>query len=200
MCRRGDKRLGMEETDYTRRCIEIAWEYHARLDAAVRDTLAGMKGKGIVPPCGKGCAWCCRLPVHATEPEGALAAKYIEENFKTKDKSVVIGRMRGWLSWYKESGLRSERVECPFLKDSSCSIYDVRPMGCRVHYSKDADCCRRAMEAGSLFYEPPLVDEVLEFVKPLCMKYRRKLESSGVCFEDCVKPMPELVLKHIAAD
>src|SRR5512135_2904330 len=130
----GDEGPHMEETDYARRSIEIAGKYHATLDAAVRDTLAGMKGKGIVPPCGKGCAWCCHLPVNATAPEGALAAKYIEDYFNVKDKGALIERMKDWLAWYKEGGPATGRVECPFLRDSLCSIYEVRPMGCRVHY------------------------------------------------------------------
>ncbi len=190
----GDKRLCMENSDYSRRCTEIAGEYYATLDAAVRDTLARMKGKGIVPPCGKGCSWCCHLPVNATAPEGALVAKYIEDKFNVKDKGALIERMSGWLAWYKGGKSASGRAECPFLRDSLCSIYEVRPMGCRVHYSADVEGCRRAMEGVSLFYEPHLLDEVLEAVKPLCMEVRRNLESSGVCFEDCVKPLPELAL------
>ncbi len=132
--------------------------------------------------------------MNATAPEGTLAAKYIEDYFNVKDKGVLIERMKDWLAWYKEGGSATGRVECPFLRDSLCSIYEARPMGCRVHYSADAEGCRRAMEGVSLFYEPHLLEEVLDAVKPLCMEYRRNLELSGVCFEDCVKPLPELVL------
>ena len=191
----------MEEKDYARHCIEIAGEYHARLDAAVRDALVSIKGKGIVPPCGKGCAWCCHLPVNATAPEGMLAAKYIEGKFNAKDKGVFIERMKGWVAWYKEGRSAIGRVECPFLRSNICSIYDARPMGCRVHYSQDAEACMRAVSGrATLFDEPPLLDEVLDAVKPLCMEFRRKLESAGVCFGDCVKTLPELVLKCIAAE
>jgi len=36
---------------------------------------------------------------------------------------------------------------CPFLRDNSCSVYDLRPIACRSVFSSDASCCKAMMEA-----------------------------------------------------
>src|SRR5512143_3526613 len=126
--------------------VDLAQKYHRDIDGRVAEALRALAGSGRKHPCRGGCAWCCRLPVNATAPEGKLAARYIEEKFNTKDKGALIVRIRGWLAWYKTGEHARERVDCPFLERELCSIYGVRPMGCRVHYSEDASACMRVSQ------------------------------------------------------
>ncbi|HDX8437820.1 YkgJ family cysteine cluster protein [Aeromonas dhakensis] len=67
-------------------------------------------------PCEKGCSHCCYIPVAVSE----LEVEYIERSLKIKRKSF---------SEYD----RTQSKPCPFLKNNSCSIYNVRPFVCRRH-------------------------------------------------------------------
>jgi uncharacterized protein len=85
------------------------------LGAAAKDFVA----------CRNGCSACCYMNVTIS----LIEAKQIE---------TATGRVRAALSssWTHNLGEFSGRP-CPFLKDSSCSIYHVRPFACRKHVSFD---------------------------------------------------------------
>jgi Fe-S-cluster containining protein len=75
--------------------------------------------------CKKGCAACCHMNVTIS----AIEAKHIE---------TATGKARAALSESRTHDLAEfSGKPCPFLKDSSCSIYDVRPFACRQHVSFD---------------------------------------------------------------
>jgi uncharacterized protein len=84
----------------------------------------GAAAKGFVA-CHNGCSSCCHMNVTIS----AVEAKQIE---------TVTGKRRAVLS----SSQTHDTAEfsgqpCPFLRDASCSIYDVRPFACRKHVSFD---------------------------------------------------------------
>jgi Fe-S-cluster containining protein len=75
--------------------------------------------------CKNGCAACCHMNVTIS----AIEAKHIE---------TATGKARAALSESRTHDLAEfSGKPCPFLKDSSCSIYDVRPYACRQHVSFD---------------------------------------------------------------
>lgn len=75
--------------------------------------------------CRPGCTHCCHIPVTVTAAE-----------------AVLIGKATGVAPVQHPA---SEAVDasyenpCPFLVDSRCSIYAVRPTVCRAHFNLDAD-------------------------------------------------------------
>lgn len=75
--------------------------------------------------CQKGCSACCKMNVTVSEVE----AKYIEA-----EKGVKAARL-----WGSRPHIQNQfiGIPCPFLKEDSCSIYDVRPFVCRKHLSFD---------------------------------------------------------------
>lgn len=97
---------------------------------ALTDTLG--KAMEDISPCKIGCSHCCKMAVNITPTEaeaisaktGIPAAHVQDSAFNELDRYSVR----------KFSG-----VPCPFLLDDKCSIYDVRPFACRVHYSVDMD-------------------------------------------------------------
>lgn len=85
------------------------------LGAAAKDFVA----------CKNGCAACCHMNVMIS----ALEAKHIE---------AATGKPRVALSESRSHDLAEFSGQpCPFLRGSSCSIYDVRPFACRKHVSFD---------------------------------------------------------------
>jgi Fe-S-cluster containining protein len=83
---------------------------------------------GNFAACARGCGHCCHVHV----PIADFEAKYIEDH--TGTTPVALGR-----------SLRHDRMEfsgktpCPFLTNGECSIYQSRPLTCRMHLNFDID-------------------------------------------------------------
>jgi Fe-S-cluster containining protein len=76
--------------------------------------------------CAPGCAFCCYLPVLVTPAEAAVLA----------EAALRLPEVRPRLE-------RPTR-RCAFLGDDDrCLAYDVRPLRCRAHTSKDRSVCER---------------------------------------------------------
>ena len=184
--------------------MNLARQFLNEINEAAQKALAET---GADVPCRKGCAWCCRLPIQATPPEGMLAAEYIRENLGREEASALFARIKGWLDWFsKDFQKLAQSVVvpreiymkhgpgCPFLADGLCAIYPVRPMGCRVHFSHDEALCMPDAPEPGIFDPPVLVEDVLEAVKPVCQAYKERLEAQGMDFDQNFRLLAELVL------
>ena len=78
--------------------------------------------------CRKGCSHCCHIPVAMLQVEADLIGRAIGVTPRQLKKSVSP----------EERGF-GYHMPCPFLKDNACSIYEHRPLSCRVHFNLDAD-------------------------------------------------------------
>lgn len=78
--------------------------------------------------CKMGCAYCCHQAIDISR----LEAEYIGE------KSGVIPARLGEVV-PRDPRTFSEQTPCPFLKKNVCSIYEYRPLICRIHVSLDVD-------------------------------------------------------------
>jgi len=78
--------------------------------------------------CKAGCAYCCHLKIEVSR----LEAEYIGE--KT---GVIPARLVEVVR--RDPHAFSEQTPCPFLKKGMCSIYEYRPLICRMHVSMDVD-------------------------------------------------------------
>src|ERR1700688_632020 len=104
--------------------------FKVRLLHLLTDTLG--KAMDGISPCRSGCSHCCKMALNITPLEaeaiskatGRPLAPVSEEQFKTLDEDAIR---------------RLEGSPCPFLVDDRCSVYEVRPFACRVHYSMDRD-------------------------------------------------------------
>lgn len=75
--------------------------------------------------CKKGCSSCCHMNVtiSALEAEQIQRATGRRAKQLSSSMSHPLGEFQG--------------VQCPFLRDGSCSIYEVRPYMCRKHVNFD---------------------------------------------------------------
>lgn len=186
----------------------LASEYLKKIDEAVKRGEDRLAGTGRKMSCYPGCSSCCRLPLQATIPEAELAASYVLDTFPADRLVLLKEKGAAWLAWCEDSlpghvrgGLDEADAYsihgpgCPFLEGGLCSIYAVRPMGCRVHNSTHPpELCRPDIPYDSITGCPGTVMEVLMEVKPLCMGYRKSLEDMGVDFESAVGSFAEQVL------
>ncbi|AKM82430.1 TPA: YkgJ family cysteine cluster protein [Candidatus Berkelbacteria bacterium] len=104
--------------------------------------------------CSEGCTHCCHQLVAASDVEWQLIEKYIAE-MPVEDRSILLKKMKdGYTRWQDylsslpDSRRQSSRQNtelmledwygtypCPFLNESSCGIYSVRPLLCRAFTS-----------------------------------------------------------------
>lgn len=102
--------------------------------------------------CRKGCATCCTRSVTMTSLEGEEIMTFLAENGRLsvlsapEFQSPVRRTGQYTTNTFVAAHLRGESVEeaenwdlrpCPFLKEENCSIYPVRPFGCRLFASQD---------------------------------------------------------------
>ena len=81
--------------------------------------------------CKNGCSNCCKNPtVPFTEPELMGISWFASEKLEGSTRERVKLRLYN----------HESTVECPFLLDNSCSIYEVRPLVCRQFYVQNEAC------------------------------------------------------------
>jgi len=118
--------------------------------AARVDPRAGELGRQVGIACGKGCGFCCHgLKVELTPPEAIAIAEYLRTKSDPEqlpsvgealqdeaDEARALSATDRWLA----------RRACYFLDEANgtCTIWDVRPLGCRSHTSLNASACEAA--------------------------------------------------------
>ena len=105
--------------------------------------------------CGKGCSHCCHIAVAINQAEADLIARKTGLKPVTPANRMMEGRER-----FAEAVPLGYDNPCPFLADNQCSIYDVRPLACRMHFNLDvcADLCTLDNNRPVLLYGNPEID------------------------------------------
>lgn len=78
--------------------------------------------------CKKGCSDCCHQSIEMSN----LEAEYIAQKTGISPVNLTQPPRRDPLSF-------SGKTPCPFLKQGACSIYEFRPIICRLHVNLDVD-------------------------------------------------------------
>lgn len=87
--------------------------------------------------CKAGCDACCHRRVFVSVPEVAAIASRVAELEGADQAAMAMG-----LADYADAvASGSTRPACPLLKDSLCTVYDIRPMSCRGVNSLDVSSC-----------------------------------------------------------
>jgi uncharacterized protein len=96
----------------------------------IADHTAEAKAPNIA--CKRGCSHCCHTPV----PIHPIEARLIGDAIK---REPIAPASLVPKSDAESAAMASYNNPCGFLKDNECSIYEHRPLTCRVHYSLDED-------------------------------------------------------------
>jgi len=83
---------------------------------------------GKFAACARGCGHCC----HVSVPITYFEARFMGENLGLTPV-MLKHSIRHDLSEY------GSHTPCPFLSDGECSIYEHRPLTCRMHMNFDVD-------------------------------------------------------------
>lgn len=121
-------------------------------------TLADHFNAALAPQtaCGAGCNGCCSMPTMIYQHEAAAMA---EASGRPMAKVPRRTRAQALNTAMKDFG-----TPCLFLVDSVCSIYEARPLICRLHHSlnPDASACDTRIPLGertpNAFYDMDLIE------------------------------------------
>jgi Fe-S-cluster containining protein len=94
--------------------------------------------------CKKGCDYCCHQPVFALDYEMQYLNTFIKKNF-TKQKQAEV-KIRAHNNQQKlldlsETEILNTKQPCPLLENDFCSVYEARPMACRIYLSTNVKTC-----------------------------------------------------------
>lgn len=101
-------------------------------------------------PCKRGCSACCHMATMVSLPEAEVMAKAIGVKmtmpkswpyYDTRTGSEFVERDKFAHSFHEH------RNPCTFLVDNECSIYENRPLACRVHLNLAANAEPCEMDA-----------------------------------------------------
>lgn len=174
--------------------VNINDEAHAIADSAI---------KRIDKACKPGCNSCCHQIVDVYTWEEPKIIRAVHSSLDRKEKKEVSKSLVKWFKIFNDNTppasraepltfddihhvqhvFRTKRIPCPFLINSQCSIYEARPLVCRVHYSKNAEQCR-------LDPHKPTPNDAQEVFVSAWRRYDQKI------YPVAAKPLAYLVAKE----
>ena len=102
--------------------------------------------EGTEPACKMGCDLCCRQAVRASIPEVLCVAVWLRNNKSAEELAAIKKAASAYRAKYEQADEPTRtacRDACPMLVNSSCSVYEARPLVCRTFHSYDFSACER---------------------------------------------------------
>jgi len=104
---------------------------------------------GVTIDCRKGCSFCCFQPVFAVTHEFKYLNNHINKLFSKAEKETILQkaiRKDRIVRDLPKERMLGHRLPCPLLTDGKCSVYEARPMACRIYQSTNVSTCRNDYE------------------------------------------------------
>jgi len=120
-----------------------------RLLNAIPEEFEWKPGKNGSLPCKAGCSYCCTVRVTTTAPFVLVIADDINERFSPSERTALVERLQAHFDATKVLSPSRQVLNnrmCPLNVNGLCTIYAVRPLGCRTYHSYDVDKCREDVE------------------------------------------------------
>ena len=104
--------------------------------------------------CQKGCGHCCVFPVKTPPQFIPFIADHIKATRSEEEIAALKVKMQQNI---EERQPPLYRALCPLIDDeSACSIYEHRPLACRLFTSPDVQLCLKSVADGSSVSQQPI--------------------------------------------
>src|ERR1041385_6084233 len=140
-------------------------EFNKLIDERIARAMANPRSEKSC--CSKGCSQCCSEPlfVDEREMENMLEGLTPEQLQRIKDRTREwYDKVNGHLdiNMPKSTYWLQLKAECPFLHNKLCSVYERRPMSCRMYLAignpKDCSLPMREHQKIAVFNPAHFVD------------------------------------------
>ncbi len=95
--------------------------------------------------CKKSCNWCCYQSVLSVPHEMYYLIRYLNKHFDEPEREGFYTKLRQrneQTIHLEEKDFLSLKSACPFLSNNgTCSVYEARPLSCRIYLSADVNSC-----------------------------------------------------------
>jgi Fe-S-cluster containining protein len=110
--------------------------------------------------CKKGCGHCCVYPVKTPIQMISFIAKHLESSLNEEQMAQLKNKMRINIE-QRQPPLY--RATCPFLsEENACTIYEHRPLACRLFTSPNVQLCLKSISDGSNVSQQPIRYRIYE--------------------------------------
>jgi len=117
---------------------------YAAIDA-LNDSIVALAERQKIPvACHKGCQWCCHQAVYANSYELHFLSEKIKVSFSPENISKLLeaAEMKSAVtSLMNEESVARYKNPCPLLENGACTVYEARPMACRIYLSTKLETC-----------------------------------------------------------
>jgi len=114
--------------------------------------------------CEKGCSYCCHQPATAFPFEAIRIAQALKSSLSKEQLDLLKEKMIARVKGFTDSSVRkniNNKTPCPLLSNDQCSVYDNRPLTCRMAHSFSVKRCRISFEKDRDKAEIPMSLELL---------------------------------------
>ncbi|MCF8378114.1 MAG: YkgJ family cysteine cluster protein [Bacteroidales bacterium] len=131
--------------------LRLSETLYANIDELLEAFEKRVKKENQKLDCKKACHWCCTQAVFINPWEAHFISDYLKTNFNNEeisDYKIKIDSKDLNTKSMTMKRLLTNKQECPFLQEKSCSIYPARPVACRIYLSMSVESCKK-------FYKQP---------------------------------------------
>ncbi len=138
----------------------------------------------IKPACKAGCAYCCYYKVEVRAAEMFLIKDYLINNYSESHIKQVLTDAKSNAAIIKtlthEQHLITN-IKCPFLIESKCSVYQVRPFKCRNFHATDVSACEDSFsDPGDLTIKSGFIESVAMFGNAHSQGFEGAVKNAGL--------------------
>ena len=110
--------------------------------------------------CQQGCSHCCHFPVQAAPQDIVQLALHLKLSLSDAELADLNTRLQQDIQ--QRSGAFM-RAPCPLLTaEQSCSVYEHRPLVCRMFSSQNAFSCEQSLTDGRQISQRPLTHRIFQ--------------------------------------
>ena len=102
------------------------------------------KVTGVKVACRDKCYFCCHIPVDARPHEIFFVMDHLQATRDVSENAAIQETLSAHTQMFEKLNAMQRAAtnrRCAFLKNESCSIYEARPLACRMHHSVNVDHC-----------------------------------------------------------
>lgn len=99
--------------------------------------------------CKEGCSWCCHFTIDLRPVEIFRILQFVDRTFDGVSRERLRARLaenRNITVSLDEMQRMQRNIQCPFLVEGRCGIYEARPQTCRNYHATNAAGCQKSFE------------------------------------------------------